>query len=190
MTESVQQHWNSYYEQNKDFMAALTPSITKFLKYVPKVAPKTALDIGCGTGQLTRELWHRGFKAIGIDVSNTAIDVACSATHVPKESLDYRQFNIEQDDTNSLPFQPYGLVTCKLVYAFMRDKPSFIHKVKQLLDQNGIFVIITPLAEQTPTEKRGITVTEDEITLLQNEFTQLARYDESGLCYFIGKPIS
>jgi hypothetical protein len=69
----------------------------------------------------------------------------------------------------------------------MHDKPAFSNKVQRLLDPRGILVIITPLAEQTPPEKRGITVTEDEITMLQNDFTQLARYDENGLCYFIGK---
>jgi 2-polyprenyl-3-methyl-5-hydroxy-6-metoxy-1,4-benzoquinol methylase len=187
MMDDLQQHWNSYYKQNRDFKAVLTPGITKFLNYIPENAPKTTLDIGCGTGQLTRELWHRGFKTVGIDVSNTAIDIARSATIVPEESLDYTQFNIEQDNTSVLPFQPYGLITCKLVYAFMHDKPAFNNKVKQLLDPQGIFVIITPLAEQTPPEKHGITVTEDDITLLQKDFTQLERYDENGLCYFIGK---
>lgn len=187
MTDDLQQHWNNCYEQNRDFMAALTSNITTFLSYLPENAPKTALDIGCGTGQLTRELWHRGFKTIGIDVSNTAIEIAQSATTTPKESLDYIPLNIEQDSTSSLPLQPYGLITCKLVYAFIQDKAAFSTKVAHLLDKNGIFVIVTPLAEQTPPEKRNIAVTEQEIALLQQQFTQVTRYDENGLCYFIGK---
>jgi 2-polyprenyl-3-methyl-5-hydroxy-6-metoxy-1,4-benzoquinol methylase len=187
MSDNAQQHWNGYYDQNKDFVAALTPSITKFLSYLPDTTPKTALDIGCGTGQLTRELWHRGFKAIGIDVSSSAINIARTATITPNDTLDYMQMDIEQDNTDSLPFQPYGLITCKLVYAFIHDKPAFSSKVKQLLDPQGIFVMITPLAEQTPPERRSIAVTEDEIILLQKDFSQLARYDENGLCYFIGR---
>jgi len=58
--------------------SALTPSIARFLSYLSDSAPKTALDIGCGTGQLTCELWYRGFKTIGIELEKKWFDMALS----------------------------------------------------------------------------------------------------------------
>jgi 2-polyprenyl-3-methyl-5-hydroxy-6-metoxy-1,4-benzoquinol methylase len=184
---AIDQHWSRYYEQGKDFSLISSQTISKFLQHTDTATPQTCLDIGCGTGQLSRELWHRGYKVVGLDIADDAIKQARSLTTVSEDQLTYLHFDIEQDDITTLPLQPYGLITCKLVYAFMHDKPAFLSKVAQLLNKNGTFTVITPLAEHTPPEKRNIAVTEEELAPLQQQFEQIARYDENGLCYFIGK---
>lgn len=186
MQQELNQHWNKYYDQGRDFNLISFITINKLLSTYPQDAPKTALDIGCGTGQLTRELWHRGFKVSGADVSESAITIARSLTTVPTTELCYKQADIEEDGTIDLPFQPYGLITCKAVYSFMHDKPAFLKKVAQLLDDKGIFVVITPLLATTPPEKAGIAVGTEDIDLLREYFTQVAWYEERELGYFVG----
>ena len=187
MNTAIDRHWSAFYTQGKDFTLVSSQTINYFLAYTNTSAPKTCLDIGCGTGQLSRELWHRGYKVVGIDVSEHATEQAQKLTTVPTNQLSYMHFDIEQDNTDMLPFRPYGLITCKLVYAFMRDKPAFLSKVSGLLAAHGSFVVITPLAEYTPPEKRGIAVSHDEVALLSQHFNEIAWYEESGVGYFVGQ---
>lgn len=186
MPEDLMQHWNNYYDQGRDFMLISSLTMNRFLDFYPAEAPKTALDIGCGTGQLARELWHRGFKVTGVDVSKSAVKAASSLTTAPTSELFYKQMDIEKDDVADLPFQPYGLITCKLVYAFMRDKPAFLNKITQLLGNKGIFVVITPLLETTPSEKKGIAVSPEDIHVLRRHFDQIAWYEAHETGYFVG----
>jgi len=186
MTQALHKHWNSYYDQGRDFRFVTSATMNKLLSYYNNNAPKTVLDIGCGTGQLTRELWHRGYKVVGIDVSKSALTIAKALTIVPDTELYYTQIDIEQDSVANLPFQPYGLITCKLVYAFMRDKPALLKTVTQLLDSSGIFVVMTPLVETTPPEKKGIAVSQEEVAVLREQFEQLAWYEEHDLGFFVG----
>lgn len=187
MAQALQEHWDNYYKQGSDFLLASSQSISRFLSSNHPDAPRTALDIGCGTGQLTRELWHRGYKVVGTDVSESAIEIAQSLTILPETELCYKQIDVEQGNTADLPFQPYGLITCKLVYAFMRDKQAFLKKVEELLDDKGIFVVITPLIERTPPERKSIAVSKEEIDLLREQFDQVAWYEERDLGYFVGR---
>lgn len=186
MHQDLNKHWSYCYDQGRDFRLIGSLTITKFLGFTNEHAPKTALDIGCGTGQLTRELWHRGYKAVGLDVSESAIKTARSLTIVPDTELMYQRADIEQYDVASLPFQPYGLITCKLVYAFIKDKSRFLETVNTLLAPDGIFVVITPLTETTPAEKQSIAATQDDTQLLSQHFRQIAWYEEQGSGYFVG----
>lgn len=186
MQQDLNQHWNNYYTPGRDFKVESSQDISKLLSYTSPEAPKTALDIGCGTGQLTRELWHRGYKTIGVDVSERAINIAKSLTIVPQDTLQYMRLDTEQDNLTTLPFQPYGLITCKLVYALIHDKPAFLDNIAKLLDAKGIFVVITPLAEHTPPEKQGVAATQADTDLLKQQFNQITWYEERELGYFVG----
>lgn len=180
--------WSSHYQQNKDFQLISSQEIDQFLQYQSTQNAKTCLDIGCGTGQLSRELYHRGYTVTGIDVSSEAIDRARRLTVVPKSSLSYQQLDIGTTDVSALQNAPYGLVTCKLVYAFMKNKPAFIKKMKTITAPAGLFVVITPLVDDLPPEKQNIGVTENDIQLIEHDFDKIAQYKNKGLIYFIGRP--
>lgn len=188
VAQDVDARWSTAYDQGRDFTLANSQEISQFLGYVDPAAPRTVLDIGCGTGQLTRELYHRGFDAVGIDASTSAIHIAHSLTVVPHQQPTYIHLDIEQDDPSGLPHQPYGLITCKLVYAFIQDKLAFVTKVKQLLAPNGAFVVVTPLPEDMPPEKLGIAVSEQELELLTSEFKLVAKYKVRQLTYLVLRP--
>lgn len=185
MQDRLDQHWSNYYEQGKDFTLASSKSITKILGFVDPTLPKTCLDIGCGTGQLSREVYHRGYKVEGIDASSSAIRIAESLTTVSEDKLAYVHFDFERDDITLLPQAPYSLIICKLVYAFIKNKAAFLDRVSELLSPGGVFVIATPLLDNVPAEKKGIAV-DYEVTMefLKKTF-RVTSYAEAGLTYFV-----
>lgn len=124
----------------------------------------------------------------GIDISSEAIERAQRLTIAPESSVQYQQLDIESTDATALQSAPYGLVTCKLVYAFIKDKPAFVEKVKAITAPDGLFVVITPLVDDLPPEKQNIGVTENDIQLIEHDFDKIAQYKNKGLIYFIGRP--
>lgn len=104
-------YWSDYYQQNKDFQLISSQEIDQFLQYIPAQTAKNCLDIGCGTGQLSRELYHRGYAVAGIDVSSEAIERAQRLTIAPESSVSYQQLDIEAADASALRSAPYGLIT-------------------------------------------------------------------------------
>lgn len=161
--------WNRTYNNGIDFRAISQRDIDTMLKYISLSSSNTAsLDIGCGTGHLTRELWHRGFRPTGIDISERAIELARSYTVLDDNEISYKIFNLETQTAANLTFKTFLLITCKLVYAFINDKVAFLDNVSQLLAKDGVFVILTPLKDQVPKEKAHIAV-EYEKTLQELE---------------------
>ncbi|MCA9338252.1 class I SAM-dependent methyltransferase [Candidatus Saccharibacteria bacterium] len=145
--------WNSLYKAGRDY-GILPPSVVDFIttNTLP-TAPKTHLDIGCGTGKLTRDLHERSYDSTGIDTASVAIEIAKSRS----SDVTYMVHDISTDNNNNLTHTHYGLITCKHVYAFIPNKQKFLHEVSSLLDANGTFALLTPLLESSP-EKPGIAV--------------------------------
>lgn len=142
--------WNFIYKSGKDF-GRLPDQVMEFiLRNVNSEAPKTTLDIGCGTGWLTRELYKRGYSVRGIDTSSEAISIAKSQL----EEINYQVTDLMGGEFLS---DNFGLITCKHVYAFVPEKQDFLVKVSELLAPNGTFVLITPMLETSP-EKPDIAV--------------------------------
>lgn len=189
MLSSIDQHWSRLYEQGRDFRLISPKEIDQFLQYVSSDVPRTNLDLGSGTGQLTRELYHRGYECVGVDASLEAVKRARRLTSVASKVLSYVHGDLEGDDlyANEAHAQ-YGLITCKLVYAFIKDKPAFLEKVMGLLAPKGVLVVITPMLEDVEEDKKGIAVNENAIKLLEVYFNKVDLYKLNGLTYFIGTP--
>jgi 2-polyprenyl-3-methyl-5-hydroxy-6-metoxy-1,4-benzoquinol methylase len=173
---TTDQYWSKLYDSGRDFSLVSAAELSKILSFIPEDLPKICLDIGCGTGQLTRELFHRGYSCVGIDASVSATKIAQSLTIASAEQLQYRQFDIEHDDLKTLPQQPYSFIICKLVYAFIEDKPAFLETVQRLLVPGGTFATVTPLVSDTPLERRGIAVTDQQLALVAKTFEPITQY--------------
>jgi len=177
--------WDKIYSSGIDFRAITQRDIDTFLEYVPSTSgKKQSLDVGCGTGQLTRELWHRGFIPTGIDTSANAIALAKSYTILESSEITYKVFDLETQKASDLTHYSFELITCKLVYAFINDKVTFLRNIKKLLDKNGVFVILTPLLEQVPKEKKHIAVDYDKtIAELTQFFTVETKKDDTQVLF-------
>lgn len=189
MNLSTDQHWSNIYEKGRDFQLVTSQEIDRFLSLANPAAPKSCLDLGCGTGQLTRELYHRGYKTIGVDASIAAVQRAQELTTVSAEKLSYIQANLEHDNLKNTAkaIAPYGLIMCKLVYAFIEDKAAFLEKVNSILHPKGTFVVITPMIEDVDETKKGIAINDAALHLLETYFRKAEVYKLNGLTYFIGK---
>ncbi|MFD5536680.1 class I SAM-dependent methyltransferase [Streptomyces sp. NPDC127079] len=106
------------------------------------------LDVGCGSGDLAVKLAQRGYDVTGIDLSQVAIDRATERSK-EAETLGHTTFfvcNVENPtEAKRFDGQRFDLITCKLVYAFLEDRPAFLEWVKDHLAEDGKFLLICPV---------------------------------------------
>lgn len=181
-------NWNQTYDSGNDFRLITSAEINYILKYTQSYskANTQCLDIGSGTGHLTRELWHRGFKPTGIDISESAIRLARQYTKLGGDEITYLVANLEKNEVNELIGKKFALITCKLVYAFIDNKQIFLENVSKLMNDRSIFAIITPLADDVPPVKKHIAVDFDTTVLeLRTYFNLLSSEKNNGQVIFI-----
>lgn len=184
MKQGVDQYWSRLFDGGRDFSLISSQEISRFLRQAETSAPKVALDVGCGTGQLTRELYHRGYDVVGVDASESAVRLARSLTTAELRHLSYLHFDIESDDLSVLPHRAYGLITCKLIFAFIRDRHRFVGRIAQLLVRGGTLVVITPLRAYVPTGRESIAVDLEETLCLLREHFAVEYYRNGEIGYF------
>jgi len=153
MTHSI--NWEQAYKQGRGYATLSVASLTFIIEKLDKESPNTALDIGCGTGQVCRDLFHRKFDAVGIDISQEAIKQAKESSGYIGKGIDFSQCDVENE---SLPKGKYGLIICKDTYAFFKDKNAFLRSVLNIMHPDGMFVIVSPSADQVPLAKKHIAV--------------------------------
>ena len=188
-TQAVQLRWDEIYSSGVDFTHTSTASLSRLLDASGlSGAHPSCLDIGCGTGQLVRELYHRGFQVLGIDISESAISIARASSIRNDDVISYRTMDVESNDLLNLYFAPYDLITCKLVFAFIKDKPRLLERVYSALKDNRVFTVMTPLPEDVFPDKKHIAVVYDDTMSLLNEyFEEVESYREQSLTYFIAR---
>lgn len=104
------------------------------------------LDIGCGTGYGTNYLVHRGAKkVIGIDKSPEAIDYAIN--HYKSNNVEFQVM-----DVVSMNFQKnnFDVVTAFEIIEHIEEQEDVISHVKNILKNNGLFLISTPNRDANP----------------------------------------
>lgn len=105
------------------------------------VAGKSVLDLGCNTGYGTKILSGHAERAVGIDVSARAIQLAES---------EYGDSNIafQLTDGVRIPFEDnsFNVVTCFQIIEHLVEYDSFMSEVKRVLTPDGIAIFTTPNA--------------------------------------------
>lgn len=134
---------------------------------------RLALDIGSGDGALARHLHHElGYRTTGIDCSPSA--VALAAIHDtntdpgPGRGPAWHCLDITTDDLTTLVHPAYALITCRLVYRWIDDKPAFLDRIRRILAPGGVFWVVTEIAGRRTTtnpalQKLGISPLDAEL---------------------------
>ncbi|MER5984227.1 methyltransferase, FxLD system [Streptomyces sp. NPDC001787] len=143
-----------------------------------------ALDVGCGTGELAAHLAGAGYTVDAVDLTDSAIARAHDE-HADVDGVRWLQLDIERDDPAPLHEEGYDLITMRLVYPFVGDRGRVVHGLGERLRDGGALVVITPTVENTPAERRGIALDEDEITLLGAGWKTVERADADGLAFLV-----
>jgi SAM-dependent methyltransferase len=123
-------------------------NLPAFLEVLPPPSG-WALDVGCGEGRLTRELFGRGYKIVGLDASAPAVRAFRDAAADPP---------VVRADAGRLPFADR---TFDLVIAFMSlinfdDIHAALREVARVLSPTGRFcaAVVHPIASAGAFESR------------------------------------
>lgn len=179
--------WDEAYTSGRNYKFLFPDQINKILSFFDNgFGAKKALDLGCGTGQLTRELYHRGFSEIlGVDGSREAIGLAKSASIL--SNLEYRQMDLEKDFSLQIN-KKYDLIVCKDTFAFIENKVDFLESVNMLLQEKGIFVLISPNPSSVLESKKHILINRLETeAMLGKYFDFLDYYEDDFEEYYVCK---
>ena len=134
----------SWFRRNSPW--SISPPDKHFLEdiFIQSWAPKKgqAIELGCGTGTISRWLTKKGFTTTGIDISKTAIKMAKAQS----QGLKIKYIN---DDFCSMDTKPLGKYDLCVDGQFLhcitnrRDRKTVLHKIRQILKPKGIFVLMS-----------------------------------------------
>lgn len=117
--------------------------LKKGLKLIDKEItskPKTALDFGAGTGNLTDKLLDLGYCVWAIDISPEMCKVLANKHQTAIENNQLKIINapIEEADFKA---QTFDIVACYSVIHHIPDYPSTIKQLAQLLKMGGVMYL-------------------------------------------------
>ncbi|WP_330347663.1 class I SAM-dependent methyltransferase [Streptomyces sp. NBC_00582] len=177
-------YWNPLWESGRRYRQ-LSPEEQELTgQFLGAGHGRPALDIGCGDGSLAQYLHgDLGYRTTAIDCSSAALEIA-QAEQDPPDGPHLQQMDIETDDIRALPDAGYAVVTCRLVFAFIKDKAAFLDRIRYLLPPGGTFWVVTPLAERLPNERKSIGISPQHAELLTGSWSSVRSEDLDTLrCY-------
>ncbi|MBP9836884.1 MAG: class I SAM-dependent methyltransferase [Candidatus Pacebacteria bacterium] len=132
--------WDKTFISGKLYWQLDDNEIKKILSHFPKA--KTAIDFGCGTGDLARMLSFNNLQVDGFDFSQVAIATANKQRVLEKnDRVSFKVSDIE----NFIFEKKYDLAFIKFAFSFIEDKESFLSKIRENVNQG--LIIITPVLE-------------------------------------------
>ena len=140
--------WDEVYRSGHDFGVLHENIINRIANFVVDSEDRTALDVGCGVGNLVRQLGARLFDVTGVDPSSEAIELA----RLRDVSNVYIHGTINDVDGE------FDLITCKHVIAFIPDLMQFMNQVADHLAPSGVFAVVAPTLDRIINGKPGIAI--------------------------------
>jgi len=181
--------WDKIYSEGGNFKPLNNIFLDRLLSEIEKISgqkPKTAIDLGCGTGDALIKLARHGLTVTGIDSS----EVAINQTKELFKEQNHETSSIAVGDLETMTAAGiFNIVLCKLVYAFVENKEKFLKLVKESMGEKSFFILITPVLYEnikySPSDKPGIAVSFKETNDLLNKlFSKVSIFDHD---YFADK---
>jgi protein-L-isoaspartate(D-aspartate) O-methyltransferase len=182
---TARDQWEKHYSDGKTFRKLGERERELLAEHTPVPdGGGRALDAGCGTGELAAYLACLGYRVDAVDFAGSAVARA-REEHAAIEGVRWLQLDIEHDDPAPLHEARYDLITLRLMYPFVQDRVRVVHGLGERLRPGGALVIITPVAETTPPERRGIALDEDEIALVGADWETVDRLEADQLAVLV-----
>ena len=116
-----------------------------FLDIITKVIPtaKTFIDIGCGGGDLSRELLMMPLDGVGIDFSPLAIEITKRKLHTEIEENRYQAY-IKDIVTEDITLCNFDVGVCNMVMEHVLDDVAFTKECIKFIKPGGYFLFAVP----------------------------------------------
>lgn len=123
----------------QDGNARQQEALQSVLDYMPESKPYSVLELGCGTGYISRELAKAGHKATGMDVAAGLLQFA----------VDHNEAGatfIQADVTKALAKGPWDIITMidALEHIPEKSHSTVFARIAQELEPGGIFIARFP----------------------------------------------
>jgi len=127
-------HLNRYYHREQ---------LSVLKSHISKVNGASVLDVGCGTGRISRYLAEQGARVTGIDFASAPLDIARKLT--ASGNPEYRlQSVFDLDDSNAYDFAwVYGCVTVACENG--RELLDVLLRLKRALKPRGKLLLVEPI---------------------------------------------
>ncbi|MFK0154333.1 methyltransferase, FxLD system [Streptomyces sp. NPDC090493] len=175
--------WSDHYAGGRDFRQLGDEEKGLLVEHLPAPEDGRALEACCGLGELAAYLASLGYTVDAADFAEGALERA-RTEHAEAKGVRWLCRDIEADDLADLD-GGYDLITIRLSVAFIRDRARVLRRLAALLREEGTLVVITPVADSTPEERRHIALDEHELAALTDGFTKVERFDAEGLAMLL-----
>ncbi len=143
-TEKSADYYRTHYEDitSKTHYPSLYLRHRYTLEMIGNTKNGKALDIGCGSGAMTRELLDRGFTVTAADISQGMLDATKKTTsgHPRAKHITFRQEDIEQ---LSLPDNAFDVLICTGVIEYLKSDQKACAEIARVLKPGGIAFVST-----------------------------------------------
>jgi ubiquinone/menaquinone biosynthesis C-methylase UbiE len=137
------------------------------------------LDVGCGTGIITRKLMAKASKVIGIDISSKMIQKAIAQTN--SEQLSEIGYVLMDAQSMGLKTESIALVSIRMALHHIKDVVKALTEVHRILVKNGKVVI----CEGVPPDHR-VRERYEQIFALKEERHTFSEAELINLLYKVG----
>jgi len=169
--------WASY-EPTRIPTKSELPELEAFLE---EVGPGgRALDLGCGSGRVSRMLAQRGFEVIGVDINEAAIRDGIST-----ENLELHVRDITARDGLDLPGPPFSIVVCQLVVSVVggvAERASLLQNAFDALAPGGwLYLSASEVSDDVNPGYRKLY--QDDFPETRERYSYFSRDSEGNILY-------
>lgn len=174
MTRAAENHWNTVYDTKApDAVSWYRPHLERSLDLITQAAPGTSaqiIDVGGGESTLVDDLIARGYLNITVlDISQKAIDVACSRLGVRANAVSWTVADVTEAD---LPPNRFDVWHDRAVFHFLtteEERVAYVAQVSKSMKIGG-HVIVATFGPEGPTKCSGLDVVRYDANSLHAAF--------------------
>lgn len=155
--DEVAEEFSTFYGEEKGilrraidnvFRKGMTERFNLTLEECKNVNGKKILDIGCGSGRLSIELAKRGAHVVGIDFSQSMLNMATLAAR--KQGLEHKCIFIQDDFVNHIFNEHFHISIALGFFDYAKDPAMHLKKIRSLTTEKCIMSFPSKFAFQVP----------------------------------------